>query len=281
MIEKLQQIYKNKIIVNIKEFDYNKYYYFYTNNSLNEIFGIEKTISDNEYHLIKSTHIEKKIYNNDKSLQYIYEYLFENKPYPFKNKKVKLLIIDSEYKDFKELLLSFYKEVEVILIDNIYVAFCIDSYNQEISNFITTLSDDLGISLKLHEGITISNNMQGNTVLHYLGIIKEFFTINEELYSDSATVMLTTKLNSLKEYISLIDEYIITPILKDSIIKDIILTYFKNDLNVSKTAKDLYINRNSLLNKFELIYKETGFNLQKFNHACAIHLFVLYKGNYK
>jgi DNA-binding PucR family transcriptional regulator len=91
--------------------------------------------------------------------------------------------------------------------------------------------------------------------------------------------MLTTKLNSLKEYISLIDEYIITPILKDSIIKDIILTYFKNDLNVSKTAKDLYINRNSLLNKFEYIYKETGFNLQKFNHACAIYLLILYKGN--
>ena len=71
MIEKLQQIYKNKIIVNIKEFDYNKYYYFYTNNTLNEVFGIEKTISDNEYHLIKSTHIEKKIYDNNGSLQNI------------------------------------------------------------------------------------------------------------------------------------------------------------------------------------------------------------------
>ena len=197
----------------------------------------------------------------------------------FKNKKVKLLIIDSSYKDFKELLLSFYKEVEVILIDNIYVAFCIDSYNQAISNFITTLSDDLGINLKIHEGITIKNNINGNIVLHYIGIIKEFFAVNDDLYSDSATVMLTTSLNSLKEYISIIDEHILSPVFKDSIIKDIILTYFKNDLNVSKTAKDLYINRNSLLNKFELIYKETGFNLQKFNHACAIYLFVLLKGN--
>ena len=58
-----------------------------------------------------------------------------------------------------------------------------------------------------------------------------------------------------------------------------ILTYFKNDLNVSKTSKDLYVNRNSLLNKFEQIYKETGFNLQKFTHACAIYLLILYKGN--
>ena len=57
--------------------------------------------------------------------------------------------------------------------------------------------------------------------------------------------------------------------------------YFKNDLNVSKTSKDLYVNRNSLLNKFEQIYKETGFNLQKFTHACAIYLLILYKGNYR
>ena len=76
-------------------------------------------------------------------------------------------------------------------------------------------------------------------------------------------------------YIKLVDKYIIGPILKNATDKDIILTYFKNDLNVSKTAKDLYINRNSLLNKFESIYKLTGLNLQKFIHACAMYLFVL------
>ena len=123
------------------------------------------------------------------------------------------------------------------------------------------------MELANRHGITIKNNINGNIVLHYIGIIKEFFAVNDDLYSDSATVMLTTSLNSLKEYISIIDEHILSPVFKDSIIKDIILTYFKNDLNVSKTAKDLYINRNSLLNKFELIYKETGFNLQKFNET--------------
>lgn len=279
MIEKLQQIYKNKIIVNIKEFDYNKYYYFYTNNTLNEVFGIEKTISDNEYHLIKSTHIEKKIYDNNGSLQNIYEYLFENKPYPFKNKKAKLLIIDSTYKDFKELLLSFYKEVELILIDNLYVAFCFESYNSNISSFISTLSDDLGINFKIHDGITFNNETKGSMIRNYLGIIKTFLNTNEELYTDVAGILLSNNSEIIKGYTTIIEECLLNPILKDSITKDIILTYFKNDLNVSKTAKDLYINRNSLLNKFEYIYKETGFNLQKFNHACAIYLLILYKGN--
>ena len=65
MVEKLIKIYKNKIIQNIKEFDYNKYYYFYSNNYNDEVFGIEKTISENEYHLIKSSYIEKRIYSDE------------------------------------------------------------------------------------------------------------------------------------------------------------------------------------------------------------------------
>ena len=84
-------------------------------------------------------------------------------------------VIDSEYKDFKELLLSFYKEVELITIDDIYVAFCFDSYNNDISSFISTLSDDLGINFKLHEGINITDNTEGKIVRKYIGIVKNFF----------------------------------------------------------------------------------------------------------
>lgn len=279
MIENLVKIYSNKIILKVEKFDYNKYYYFYTNNETDDIFGIEKTITENEYQLIKASYIEKKIYNNSNSLQKIYEYIFENRPYPFKNKKVKMLLIDSEYKDFKELLLSFYKEVELITIDDIYVAFCFDSYNNDISSFISTLSDDLGINFKLHEGINITDNTEGKIVRKYIGIVKNFLNNNEELYTDLSSVILNKDVNLSKEYAEIVNKCLLEQVLKDSIVKDIILTYFKNDLNVSKTAKDLYINRNSLLNKFEQIYKETGFNLQKFNHACAIYLLILYKGN--
>ena len=279
MIEKLKKIYSNKIVLNVEHFDYDKYYYFYLNNGINNIFGIEKSISENEYYLIKSSYIEKKIYDNDDVLQKIYEYLFENKQYPFKNKKVKILVIDSLYSNFKELLLSFFEEVEVIRIDNIYVAFCLGAYNTDISSFVNTLSDDLGINFKLHEGMNITDKIEGLVVRQYLGIIKQFLNTNEELYTDVASVILTNKSEISKEYISIIDKHLIEPILNDTFVKDMILTYFKNDLNVLKTSKELYINRTSLLNKFELIYKMTGFNLQKFTHACAIYLLILYKGN--
>ena len=182
MIEKLIKIYNNKIILKVEKFDYSKYYYFYMNNEKDDIFGIEKTISDNEYQLIKSSYIEKKIYNNNNALQHIYEYLFENKTYPFKNKKVKLLLIESEYTEFKELLLSFYKEVELIVIDNLYVAFCYESYNDDICSFVSTLSDDLGITFKLHEGMKLSNKIEGIVVRKYtfLQNVPAFFVKIEE-----------------------------------------------------------------------------------------------------
>ena len=40
-----------------------------------------------------------------------------------------------------------------------------------------------------------------------------------------------------------------------------------------------YFDTSSVESTIEQIYKETGFNLQKFNHACAIYLLILYKGN--
>ena len=76
MLEKLIKIYNNKIVLNVEQFNYDKYYYFYSNSGLNNVFGIEKTISENEYHLIKSKKIKKRIYDNNGNLQSIYEYLW-------------------------------------------------------------------------------------------------------------------------------------------------------------------------------------------------------------
>ncbi len=276
MIEKLKQIYQNKIKENITKYDYNNYYYFYKPNS-KEIFGIEKSISSNEYELIKTTYIEKKIYTSNNHNQKIYEYLFENKTYPF-NKKAKVIVLDTVNNDFKDILKNFFKEVQLITIDKLSIAFCFDSYNLDLKNFQEVLTFDLGISFHLHDGIYINDKISGETLLNYLKLIKQYISNSLDEYSDLTTPLFTSSKELNLSYYQIIDEYVISPILKDVFTKDIILTYFKNDLNVSKTAKDLYINRNSLLNKFDTIYKETGLNLQKFIHACSIYTILKYQG---
>lgn len=284
MMEKLKQIYRNKIIENVTTYEFDKYYYFYKPNSI-DVFGIEKTISENEYYLIKTNYIEKKVYDNNKKNQLIYEYLFDNKAYPFKNKKVKIMILDVTNKNkvdidlISDIFKNFFKEVRIINLDNIYIVFGIDSFQIELSKYISSINYDLGITIKFHEGINLNQNITGIEFLNYIMLIKQYLNITLEEYTDITTPLINNNLNYTKEYAEFIGKHIIKPILADPLTKDIVLTYFKNDLNVSKTAKDLYINRNSLLNKFEFIFKETGFNLQKFSHACSMYLFVLFKGN--
>lgn len=276
MFENLKQIYRNKVIENVTEYDYNKYYYFYKPNK-HEVFAIEKTISTNEYQLIQSSYIEKKVYDNDPKNQKIYEYLFEQGVYPFGNKKTKLLVLNKNDEELKEILQNFYQDVKILQLDNFNIAFCFDSYDLDLSKFINSISFDLGQNIKLHDGIYIHPKIEGTVILNYLTIVKEFMSFCEESYTDITSLILNKNFKYVKEYVSIIDTYVMEPVLGDSLTKDIILTYFKNDLNVSQTSKELYMNRSSLLNKFEHILKETGLDLQKFNHACAVYLFIMLK----
>lgn len=276
MIEKLKQIYRNKIIENINDYNYDKYYYFYKPGS-KELFGIEKSISANEYELIKTSYIEKKIYTTNPKNQLLYEYLFENKSYPFA-KNAKIIIVNMHNYELKTILKNFFKTIEIITIDNLSIAFCFDSYNLDIQNYQEAITFDLGIRFHLHNGIYINQLFPGAILLNYISLIKEYISNAQDEYSDLTTPLFTQNENFNYTYYQIIDQYIINPILSDVFIKDLILTYFKNDLNVSKTAKDLYINRNSLLNKFDTIYKETGINLQKFSHACSVYTILKHQG---
>ena len=65
-------------------------------------------------------------------------------------------------------------------------------------------------------------------IRNYLGIIKTFLNTNEELYTDVAGILLSNNSEIIKGYTTIIEECLLNPILKDSITKDIILTYFKN-----------------------------------------------------
>ena len=93
------------------------------------------------------------------------------------------------------------------------------------------------------------------------------------MYSDIATmVIFTINHKQCDEAIDLIKKQTTDVVLKNQVNKDILDVMVKNDLNVSLSAKLLYMNRNSLLNKLDAIFKETGLNLQKFTHASAFYL---------
>ena len=49
---------------------------------------------------------------------------------------------------------------------------------------------------------------------------------------------------------------------------------FENNLNVTKTSKQLYMHRNTLNYKLDYIYNITNLNLQVFNDAIAMYILI-------
>lgn len=267
MYSNLLTIYKDKIVIEPIEYDTNKYYYFYGEDS--KIFGIEKTITLNEYKLIKSFFLEKQInYDNTKS-ENIFKYLFENGKYPFKNKMRFVVVSGVLNEEIKSLIEEIYPSLETLKIENSTILFYEEEWNQNISDIFQTISYDFEKQLFIHEGLIIDKNIKGELISHYLGCLnKTNWSVKD--YTNIVDLVLNSETSIINSLLIELKTNYIDRILNKNNNSNIIEVFFKNDLNVSQTAKDLYLNRNSLINKLDTISKELGFNVQSFRFASIL-----------
>ena len=271
MLSKLKEIYKEKLIEEVKQID-KEHYYFYQP-STKELFGIEKTITKQEYELLKMQYIEKNIYTYDNTLNQIYTYVLENGKYPF-SKKMKLIIYKVNLEDetiVSELLAKIYHPCFHISIFGYTICFYYEQFETKLSELFETITSDLGYSIPVHEGIMIDEEVLGKDVFMYIESYCKQNGLSHHTYSDVADLILEMDKEYATTLIQFLKKQIYLPTFKEKN-KDILDVMIKTDLNVSSSAKYLYMNRNSLINRLEVIYKETGFNLQKFKHACAIYI---------
>ena len=272
MNQQIFKIYQDKIIIEPKEFDNKKYFYFYGTDG--KIFGIEKTISENEYKLIKSFYLEKNIQNYSKKAQLINNYIYEDGTYPF-NKKVNFLLYKaSESKEqINNLLKEVLTNVVEFSIDNVEVIFYEDEQNVEIAELFQTMSDDFGYSISVHSGLRLNKSVKGGFLAHYISCIinANFFG---KSYSDLIDIVFSNDPSKIYPLIKEIKTNILDPVLNKNNNLETLDVFFKNDLNVSKTSKILYLNRNSLINRLDTISKEIGIDVQCFKYAACILIMI-------
>lgn len=272
MNQEIFKIYRDKIILEPTEFDNNKYYYFYGTDG--KVFGLEKTITDNEYKLIKSFYLEKNFRNVNQKMEAIYKYIYEGSAYPF-NKKVNFLLYKAnEAKDqINNLLKDVLTNVIEFSIDNIEIIFYEDNQNVEIEELFQTMSDDFGYPISVHAGLRLNKNVNGSFLAHYISCIvsSNFFG---KRYSDLIDIVFSNDPTKNYPLIKEIKTYILEPVLNKNNNLETLDGFFKNDLNVSKTAKILYLNRNSLINRLDVISKEIGIDVQSFKYAACILIMI-------
>lgn len=56
--------------------------------------------------------------------------------------------------------------------------------------------------------------------------------------------------------------------------KELLNSYFNNNLNVSLTANDIYLHRNTMLYKINNFYEHTGFNLKDFKDCAILYTYL-------
>lgn len=199
----------------------------------------------------------------------VLEFLFNNKPTPFV-KKTKLIVYKAKEDDegiINNIIKDVYSDVVTVKLNEDVLVFIGGKYDIDIHNLFVTISDDLGYEIYVHDGIYINSNLTNIDIIEYVHIYDK---ANKLPNMDIAEVALNAQTEDYFKLLDIISRSNFTYIYKDVVTIDIIEALLKNNLNVLQTSKLLYLHRNSILNKVEIIYKETGLNIQKFTNAYLV-----------
>lgn len=166
-------------------------------------------------------------------------------------------------------------EMEGILIELIPFLDSKVNYDQFIHVFIA----DLSVKIRFYIG-EVKHTYQG-LKNYYEDILQTaaiaFQSINKEVvhYAEATPHLLLHKMDTKEK------EQLVTNILKnfqhDAEMIQTLNVFFDSNLNISETAKKLYMHRNSVQYRIDKYINETGINIQKFDEAIAVKLALLAK----
>lgn len=199
----------------------------------------------------------------------IIDFLYNSKSNPFL-KKTKLIIFFAKQSDesiISSIIKDIYSSASILKINNYFVCFISGKYDVDITNLFMTISFDLGYDIYVHDGIYVNKETTKEDILEYINI---YNNAKKQIFMDIADVALNARKEDYFLFLDIVKRSNFSYIYKDLQTIDIIEALLKNNLNVLQTSKVLYLHRNSILNKIDTIYKETGLNVQKYTNAFLV-----------
>ena len=197
----------------------------------------------------------------------------------------KLLIIETDKKEEAlEIVTDTYMDSEVYvgeIYDRIIIIGNLKYENEHALSLKETLSETLGVKARISisdlDGTFNGFKNSYNNAVQAIEIGRKF-NIKPEIYCYKKMYLERAIFNLSDEYSQeLREEY------KDifnGFNYELIQTLeeiLKNDLSLTKAAKNLFIHRNTIMYRIEKIKKETGFDIRNFKEA--IFLYILYINN--
>lgn len=269
MFDNIYNLYKDKIILNMKTFDSKLYYYFYNEND--NIFGIRKDITTEAYQLLKSIYVEKTFYQNDLETTNMLEYLFQDKDYVYEHYKFlimhsSIIIDDKTYSKINDLIKDIFEDVIIFKKDDLIICFLKNDIS-DIIGIIENINSDFYVSLKVYESFYINYKDKDIFNLVYSNF-KDILKLDNNKYHFNVTDLVRylikrDDLNNLK----LIKNIINNILSKQEDLNEVIKAFFESNLNISMGANLAYMHRNTFNKKVELFIEITGINIKNFEDA--------------
>ena len=204
-------------------------------------------------------------------------YLMNQGEFPFKKRVKFLLYVGDLAEEIGTLLQGILNKVSTYYYQGVTIIFFEDDKTLDIQEIFRTISDDFAQSIYIHEGFTLNKNIPGSLITSYIECIKEASLLSKEYSNLTDLVFSSENMNIGNSFLKQLKQYLVDPLLNKNNNRTILDVYFKNDLNVLKTSKELYLNRNSLTNRLEIISRDLGLDVQSFKSAAVVLIIMNYK----
>lgn len=199
-------------------------------------------------------------------------YLFLKDEFPYKNKWFKVLILKTDLtKDIiinlVDIFENIFGDIAYTTTDNEIIIIYFGEIDFSLEEVLLSVSDDFGINVLGFSMPKIYTN--NNNFLEIYELYKKYIFNKHQGYFTISDLIL----EAMVEYndIKILKAIVLDKILSDPQNETLILAMFKNDLNILKTSKKIYMHRNTINNRLDLIKRESDLNIQKFQDAVAIY----------
>lgn len=192
-------------------------------------------------------------------------------------------------KVFKKAIRPFFTSIPPILWESASMGIIIEQQGMELQSSLSyqqiadTLLGELFVEVRFLIGPYVESGE--NVTQHYSSLIESAKVI--EIYSKKAVqtykevipILLVEKLsNEDRETIS---RYILKDLRNDKEMIHTIKTFIQSGLNISLTAKKLYIHRNSLQYRIDKFIQQTGLDVRNMEEALTVYIAILTMMNKK
>ncbi len=203
----------------------------------------------------------------------IFDYLFLGKNAPFKNKWFNSFIIKTNSYGEYDNIIDIFKELFVNCLfvnnDDELIVIYFQDIDFNIKDVIASLAEDFSINILYLSFPKLFT--KENMFSKWYELYNRCLSKRKQGYYETSDLILEIIENKLMD-IDDVKKIVLGKILNDPQNEILIKAMFENNLNVIKTSTSIYMHRNTLSRKINVIKETTGLNLRNFQDAVVMYV---------